>query len=64
MVQHVEGTSNVNNFGAYAIVLDAAIAKSLGTAYEMILKRFQALSKNIEFVCWLNNEVTNIPHCV
>lgn len=48
---------DVNNFAAFAIVLQKPIADALGTAYEALVKRYESENKNIRYVCLKNNEV-------
>lgn len=49
---------NVRNFGAYAIVLEKQIAKSLKKVYETMLKRIEAQTKNVKFISLKYDEVT------
>lgn len=49
---------NVRNFGAYAIVLEKQIGKSLKKVYETMLKRIEAQNKNVKFISLKYDEVT------
>lgn len=48
---------DVNNFGAFAIVLQKPIANSLKKAYEAIVKRYESENKQTRYICLKNNEV-------
>lgn len=47
----------VRNFGAYAIVIEKQMAKTLKKEYETLTKRLRAQIKNVKFVCLKNDEV-------
>lgn len=48
---------DVNNFGAFAIVLQKQIANSLKTVYEAVVQRYESENKQIRYICLKNNEV-------
>lgn len=54
---------DVNNFGAFAIVLQKSIANSLKTMYEALVKRYESENKQIRYICLKNNEVIYM-HCL
>lgn len=48
---------DVNNFGAFAIVLQKPIANTLKTVYEALVQRYESENKQIRYICLKNNEV-------
>lgn len=48
---------DVNNFGAFAIVLQKPIASSLKTVYEALVQRYERENKQMRYICLENNEV-------
>lgn len=62
MVEQCEEMKNVQNFGAYAIVVDNQFVKSLKKEYETITKRLQAQIQNVKFICLKNDEVRLLNH--
>lgn len=49
---------NIRNFGAYAIILEEQMARSLKKVYEVLLTRIEDQIKNVKFISMKYDEVT------